>query len=143
MILRRCSRGCEPQKEALTWSVGAWMRADGERVAFKQKLCLVCVSTTLAPLYTACEQPTLACPRCGIDTTDDMDPIYVTFIPKGVGKINIEAPTCAACAVTLRGWLMLGAEKLENKGLGAEENGTAPNLTSADYWASIGLPVRG
>lgn len=141
MILRHCTRGCEPQKEALTWTVGAWNLADGSRVAYKSKLCLTCVSTTLVPLYTACESPVMTCPRCGIDTTDDMDPVYVTFIPKGLGKLNIEAPTCAACAVALRIWLQEGAEKLPDRDIGSGGQVPGPQTTATDYWASIGLPV--
>lgn len=142
MILRQCSRGCEPQREPLTWSVAAWMLADGSRVAYKQKLCLTCVATTLAPLYTASEQPLMTCPSCGIDTTNDNDPVWITFVPKGLGKLRIEAPTCGPCAVKLRVWCQEGAEKLADQGSGAYGQTSAPDLSAADYWASMGIALN-
>lgn len=84
----------------------------------------------------------MTCPRCGIDTSDDMDPVYVTFIPRGLGKLNIEAPTCAACAVVLRGWLQEGATAMEDREIESRGQGAAPRQTSPDYWASIGLTVN-
>lgn len=142
MILRRCSRGCEPQKEALTWTVSAWVRADGERVAFKQKLCYTCVASTLAPLWTACQSDLMTCPNCGIDTTNDMDAVYVTFIVKHAGKMQAEAPFCGACAVGYRNWAMEGAEKLENREIEVRGQDPGPSPTASQTLAALGFPAE-
>jgi hypothetical protein len=143
VIVRKCTHCEDSTQDALTWTVWAWMKADGHRVAYKQKLCLTCVSTTLAPLYTACQEPSMTCPNCGISTEDDMDPVYATFIPKGLGKLNIEAPTCASCAVKLRMFAEKGGERLEDRDQGIGGQVPGPRSNSADYWASIGLTVAG
>lgn len=142
MILRHCCRGCEPQKEPLTWAVWAWNRADGVRVAYKQKLCLACVASVLAPLYVACESPESKCPGCGIDTSDDMDPVYLSFIPKGIGLIRAEAPFCPSCAAIRRIWAQEGAEYLEDRDRGAQEQNLAPRYGSLETWRALGLPVE-
>lgn len=139
MILRRCSRGCEPTGEPLTWTVSAWNRADGQRVAYKQKLCLTCVASHLAPLYTACQEPTMKCPNCGIDTSDDMDPVYVSFIPKGVGMLKADAPFCGACAARYRVFAQEGGEKLDDRQPQGEGPGSGPSPTASQVWASLGL----
>ena len=130
--------------EATTQATWAWNRADGVRVAYRQKLCLACVASVLAPLHVACESPVMTCPNCGIDTTDDMDPVYCTFFPRGIGKMHLEAPTCGACAAMLRVKAQTGAEYLEDRGLGAEDRSQAPRPTDASTWASLGLipPAR-
>jgi hypothetical protein len=142
VILKKCSQCGELGKDALTWAVWAWMKADGHRVAYKQKLCVTCVATTLVPLYTASQEPSQTCPACGIDTSDDMDAVYCTFIPRGMGKLQIDAPTCPSCAVTLRTFAQTGGEPLEDRSqeMGGREMG--PPSNSADYWASIGLVVN-
>jgi hypothetical protein len=142
VILKKCSLCGEMVPEALTWAVWAWNRVDGVRVAYKQKLCLACVASVVAPLYVACESPAMTCPMCGIDTTDDMDPVYCTFIPKSVGKLSLEAPTCAPCAAALRLKAQAGAEKLDNREVGAENRSEAPTSTADGVWASLGLRPR-
>jgi hypothetical protein len=119
------------------------MRADQRRVAYKQKLCLTCVSTTLAPLYVACQSETMTCPQCGIDTEMDMDPVYCTFIPKGLGKLSIEAPTCGPCAVILRAFAQKGGQLLEDRQPEGEGPVSGPSPMSTDYWAALGLTGAG
>ena len=128
--------------EALTWAVWAWNRADGVRVAYKQKLCVACVSATVAPLYVACESPVMTCPSCGIDTSEDMDPVYCTFIPKGVGSLRIEAPLCAPCAAHLRIKAQAGAEPLEDRSLESRGQEAAPRYTATQTWEALGLVPR-
>jgi hypothetical protein len=143
VILRKCSMCSESQSDTLTWCTWAWNRADGERVAYKQKLCVQCIATTVAPLYVACESPIMTCPNCGIDTTEDMDPVYATFIPKGLGMMRIEAPMCASCAAQLRLKAQNGAEKLENRDFESRGQETAPRPSAAQTWEALGLVPRG
>lgn len=143
MIPQRCSMCSEAVRERLTWCVWAWNRSDGERVAYKQRLCLACVTETLAPLYVACERDDLTCPSCGIDTSGDYDAIYATFIPRGVGKMHLEAPTCGACAAKIRVRAMEGAERLADREVGVRGQESAPNLDASSPWAAIGLVPHG
>ena len=141
MILKRCSRGCDPQVEPLTWAVSAWVRTDGVRVAYKQKLCLTCVSGTLAPMHVACESPLMTCPACGIDTTDDFDAVWVTWIPKGVGTLHTDAPFCPPCAARYRLWAQEGAEKLESEGAGLGAEDQAPKHSLASTLQALGVTL--
>jgi hypothetical protein len=106
-------------------------------------LCLACVTETLAPLYVACERDDLTCPSCGIDTSGDYDAIYATFIPRGVGKMHLEAPTCGACAAKIRVRAMEGAERLADREVGVRGQESAPNLDASSPWAAIGLVPHG
>lgn len=142
MILKTCSACKSTQKEPLTWAVWAWNRADGVRVAYKQKLCLTCVATHLAPLYVACESPEQSCPNCHIDTSEDMDPVYCAFIPRGLGKMNIEAPMCASCAAILRVFAQTGAEFLEDRESSSRGQDLAPRYGSLETWEALGLRPR-
>lgn len=142
MILRKCSMCSESVPEALTWATWAWNRSDGVRVAYKQKLCLACCASVVVPLYAACQSPIMTCPSCGIDTSDDMDPIYCTFIPKGVGMMRLEAPTCGPCAVAIRVKAQTGAEQLEDRSLESRGQETAPRYSASQVWDSLGLPPR-
>lgn len=142
MILKTCSACGESQSDPLTWTVWAWNRADGVRVAYKQKLCLSCVATKVAPLYVACENPLMVCPNCGIDTREDMDAVYCAFIPRGLGKMNIEAPMCGPCAVQLRVFAQTGAEYLEDRGISSRGQDLAPRYGSLETWAALGLAPR-
>jgi hypothetical protein len=132
----------ESVPEGLTWATWAWNRADGVRVAYKQKLCLACVAGTVAPLYVACESPLMTCPACGIDTAEDMDPVYCTFIPKGVGMLRIEAPMCGACAAILRLKAQTGAVELEDRDLQSRGQDLAPRPTAAQTFEALGLVPR-
>lgn len=142
MIKRFCSRGCDAAGSPLTWTVWAWNDSEGTRHAYKQKLCLACVASKLAPLHVACESPEMKCPGCGIDTAEDYDAVYVTFIPRGVGTLRAEAPFCAACAAHMRIWAMEGAERLEDREPGNRGASDAPRPSATDIWDSLGLRPR-
>jgi hypothetical protein len=142
VILKTCSACRSTQTDPLTWTVWAWNRADGVRVAYKQKLCLACVATHLAPLYVASESPEQNCPNCHIDTSDDMDPVYCAFIPRGIGQLRIEAPMCPSCAAIVRVFAQQGAELLADREIPSRGQETAPRYGSSETWAALGLRPR-
>jgi hypothetical protein len=142
VILKTCTSCKGTQTDTLTWSVWAWNRADGVRVAYKHKLCLACVTTRLAPLYVACESPVMNCPQCGIDTSEDMDPVYCTFVLHGSGKKRLEAPMCASCAVELRVFAMTGAEFQEDRDPSSRGLDSAPRYGSEETWRDLGFLPR-
>ena len=84
----------------------------------------------------------MTCPNCGIDTAQDMDPVYCTFIPKGVGKMRLEAPMCAPCAAILRIFAQTGADLLEDRDPVEGARFTAPSTDAASVWAQLGIVPR-
>ena len=130
MVLVRCT-GClernQPKYAQVTFS---WRRADNVRVAYRARLCNGCWAQQVAPLdrvYDGTDR--LTCPNCGIDTEDDMDPIYTTsFLPE-YGKFTTESPFCASCAAIYRIWVLDHAELLSDTVQGPP---VAPGQTSAE-----------
>lgn len=141
MTLVRCSScdGRGPEKLAqVTW---AWYRADQERTAYRQRLCMTCFCTNVLPL----DKPLdfvggLTCPACGIDTEHDMDACYVTAFLPGQGKVSYELPTCASCAVDIRARAQIGAQRLENREIGSRGQDLGPSTpVTRSPWAALGL----
>lgn len=141
MIVKRCTRCQDTQTNGLTWTVAAWVRADGVRVAYVHKLCDTCVAAKVAPVYTSAESPEMRCPNCGIDTTDDYDAVYLTFIPRGVGKFRSDVPFCGPCAAQYRIWYLEGARELEDRDPIASGRDTAARPTADQTLAALGLVI--
>ncbi len=116
----------------------AWFRADGERTAWKQRLCADCVRQQLGlVLQHAAEENSAvtACPACGKDSSEDLDPIYLTlYVPKQESR-EFALTTCASCAATLRVQLQAGAVRLPNRG------GSTGRESSADDSDDWGVPA--
>ena len=129
--------------EKLAQVTSAWYRADGLRVAFRQRLCTACYCTNILPLDKELNFDALTCPACGIDTSHDMDPVYVTAFVPGGGRQQFEFPTCAACAVEIRNRAQHGAVKLEDKGrVEGPSAGPSTPTTRESYWTGIGIGPR-
>jgi hypothetical protein len=141
-IVKTCTRCAETQREALFWTVGAWQRADGVRVAYKHKLCLTCVSARIAPLQVHSDEQGMTCPNCGIDTSQDFDAVYLSWIPRGVGTLQAECPFCAACAAIWRSWFITGAEELEDRNRVVEGRPDAPRYEANQVLAALGIRPR-
>ena len=140
MSLFPCSRCHErgPGKLAsVTW---AWYRADGQRVAYRQKLDMPCVAAICAPLIQAVEEWSLNCAVCHIDASDDLDAVYLTAFWPGRGKESYEFPLCSACAVEIRNRAQEGADKLESREFGGQDSG--PQTMTPDAWAQLGIRPR-
>lgn len=125
----------EPGKNA--WVLWAWNRADNERVAYRQRLCLMCVATTLAPLVISAQDSPMLCPSCHSDAGEQMDPIYSTYILPGDAKRQAEFATCGPCAVEVRNRAMVGADKLDDRPVGVGAPTPAASPTSG--WDALGL----
>ena len=130
--------------EKLAQVTTAWYTADGHRTAWRQRLCTACYCTNILPLDKEVDYDHLTCPACGIDTSHDMDPVYVTAFVPAAGRQQFEFATCPACAVTIRGRAQVGAVKLEGKGR-VEGPGASPSTqtTRESYWSSIGIHPAG
>jgi hypothetical protein len=119
------------------WLVWAWNRADGERVAWRQRLCVTCVATNLHPLIINAQEEPLSCPVCHAGTADDMDPVFVTYILPGWGKEQGEFATCGADAVEVRTRAMKGAELMPDRQVGV--GAAAPTQANQSAWDMLGL----
>lgn len=119
------------------WLVWAWNRADNERVAYRQKLCLTCVSANLAPLLINAQEEPLSCPACHMNAGEDMDPVFVTYVLPGWGKEQGEFAMCGACAVEVRSRAQKGADLMEDRQVGV--GAAAPTLTPVSGWDALGL----
>ena len=135
-----CRRRVPEKLAQVTW---AWYRADGQRVAYRQRLCTQCFCTNLLPLDKDPDYDNLTCPSCGISTSQDMDPIYATAYMPGSGRKQYELPTCAACAVEIRNRSAQGAQRLEDRPVGGPGGGPPTGTTRESYWAEIGVLPRG
>lgn len=143
MIVKTCTQCSGTQREPLFWTVAAWQRADGVRVAYKHKLCLACVSAKIAPLQVHSDNNSMTCPSCGIDTAQDYDAVYVSWIPKGVGQLTAECPFCGVCAAHFRLWFQAGSEELEDRNRTIEGRPDAPQYDAAKTLAALGIAPRG
>jgi hypothetical protein len=141
MILKKCTLCAETQAEPLVWVSSAWNRSDGVRVAYKHKLCMTCIATKLAPLHVASEQPTMTCPACGIDTTNDYDAVYIAWVPKGVGRLQTDCAFCDPCAARYRVWFEAGAERQEDRETSSRGTDGAPRYSAAETLAALGINV--
>jgi hypothetical protein len=120
-----------------TW---AWWRADNQRVAYRQRLCVACFAMTIAPLEVASREQTMTCPACGIDTSEDMDPVYCTAYVPSLGRVRLELPCCAPCAAELRLRAQKGAQKLEDRVDGFV--GRGPRTEAPSPWEELGIEPR-
>lgn len=115
----------------------AWFLANGERTAWKQRVCVDCVRSHLAPLLAHASEDSpdaVACPACGSDASEDLDPIYLTVYPPKQERREYALTTCAPCAVTLRLRLQERAERLPNRN---GFNGTSKDTDEPDDWAGV------
>lgn len=141
-VLIPCSLCGSREPGALTQTTWAWYLADQTRVAYRQRLCVTCMASTVIPLHVASEAGTLTCPACGSSSIDDLDGMYCTFFPRGVGRMSMELATDASCAAQLRIRAQQGAVKLENREPQFGGQDTGHQTTSSVDWAALGLRPR-
>lgn len=114
----------------------AWFRADGERTAWKQRLCAICTGTRLGTLLAHSTEDSSAltmCPACGADASTDLDPIYLTVYPPKRERLDFELTTCAPCAARIRSAAQENAEKLANRSLPSSDD------SATRAWDALGL----
>jgi len=146
VTLYPCSAcGARPSGIKLSSVTWAWNNADGQRSAWRQRLCAGCYAQRILSLPLLAPEAALVCPLCGIGLEPpDMDPVYATSYVPGFGKIDHEWPTCGACAVQLRSSAQENALRLEDRrdqfgGLGPGPRTDTGPIPAADVWASLGL----
>jgi len=143
MSLIPCDSCRKRVAEKLAQTTWAWYDQEGHRVAYRQRLCTACFAAQVLPYDRPLDMDALTCPGCGISTDQDMDPCYATAYIPGSGKLQLEIPSCAACAPILREHAQVGAQKLSDRER-VEGPGASPSTqtTRESYWASIGVLPR-
>lgn len=143
MSLIPCDHCRQRVPEKLCQTTWAWYGPDGNRVAYRQRLCTQCYVTLVLCWDKPLDMSALTCPGCGISTDQDMDPCYATSYLPGSGKQQLEIPTCAACAGILREAARDGGQLLGDRER-VEGPGASPSTptTRESYWASIGVLPR-
>jgi hypothetical protein len=134
-ICNHCDQQYLGKPISLYW---AWVRADGHRTAWKQKVCSDCFREHYVRLIVIAEEPLLACPACGISTVDDMDAVYLTYCVPGSPQSQSEMPLCPSCAVGVRNHALTGAVALPDRGV-AVGGPQPPAQSGAALWDSLGL----
>jgi ribosomal protein S27AE len=126
--------------EKLCQATTAWYGADGNRVAYRQRLCTTCYATNILSLDKPVDIDSLKCPSCGISTEHDMDAMYATVYIPGAGRQQFEFPMCPSCGAELRARAMEGGTRLENRG-GVEgpESGPSTPSTREAYWQAVSV----
>jgi hypothetical protein len=92
-------------------------------------------------VHVLSELPTMTCPNCGIDTAEDVDPVYIWWHPKGIDALRTDAPFCGACAAVWRSWFIEGAEKQEDRDPSSRGTDGAPRYSAAQTLAALGIRV--
>jgi len=131
----------EPGKHSnATW---AWNRADGQRVAWRQRLCVQCYITNVAGLDAALTEEPFSCPICHTEAGEAMDPCYLTIFIPGYGPRRLEMGTCGPCAVEIRNRAQQGGVKLDDSQASFGGQGQGPQTDPAlEVWKSLGIQPR-
>ena len=117
----------------------AWFNADGDRTAWKQRLCPGCAQESLGTLFQTLRasdgtSDVFACVSCGTDASQDSDPCYLTLYLPGKEPMEYALQLDAACAAKLRIPITTHAERLPDRG---GLVGGPPRATAA--WDALGL----
>lgn len=138
MSIRPCHLCQKRVPGRLSSAYWAWFLADGERVAWRQRLCMPCLTSHfLAILRNASSDSTasLTCPACGGSSESDSDPVFlVLYLPKTDPR-EFELNTDAACAAKIRANIFELGERLANRQVEAR----GPSSDASDPWAELEL----
>lgn len=138
VIPKTCDLCATQGTEKLVSLYWAWVRADGRRTAYKQRVCPACMREAYVPLIVRAMEPILTCPACGESTVDDMDAVYLTFCIPGMPQDQSEMPLCGPCAVEVRNKALTNASPLPDRGVGV--GGPQPVAQdAAATWAALGI----
>ena len=116
----------------------AWFKADGERVAYKLRLCFDCVRVNFTPLFVAMREADPAvltwCPICAKETPSaELDPVYLTlYLPKDEPK-EYAFQFHAVCAAKFRGPVATNGTRLPDRGGSVRGPSSFENLD----WGSV------
>lgn len=142
-LLIPCSACGQKEKGKLCSCTWAWWRADNQRVAWRQLLCVNCYVLRVQPLEMALGADPTDCPVCHTDPLDAMDPTYLTAFVPGLGPLRLEMATCATCAVGVRAAGQEGSRKLDDRLASSGGQDPGPQTDPAlEAWRALGIAPR-
>lgn len=138
MSIRPCSICKRRVPGKLATSYNAWFLANGQRICYRQRLCLPCLSTSLGPTLrnsSSDSTDTATCPACGGSSETDSDPVFITlYLPKQDPR-EFELNFDAACAAKTRGVMSEGGELLADR----QASGEGPEAPRPSPWDELEL----
>jgi len=125
-------------------TIAWWPEGSQQRKAYRLKLCQTCYMSVLWPLHTGSwDGFSLTCPSCGIGTSENMLPTFLTAFLPGYGKVALEMPMCPKDADSLRAFATAGGELLPDRVGGQDpDSGPQQGKEAAPQWASLGITPR-
>jgi hypothetical protein len=134
MALFPCSICGQRRPGKLASLYNAWFGDGQTRIAYKQRLCIECLTARFIDSFKrelGREVGDFSCIGCGGDATKDAEPIYVTlYLPKEEPR-EFALIYCSECHVAARADCSEGAEPLADRG--ASVRGPSPSLPN---WGS-------
>lgn len=141
MKLARC-QGCGQRSDAKYVSAYlAWFNQEGDRVAYKSRLCMNCFNEHLLP-YAFVQEPSdeLRCPSCGIGTETDYQAVYGKVYIPGYEPEDVEIPFCESCRVVFSAWVVEHSGALEDRR--RADIGPTTHPSGLEVLRAMGLPPR-
>lgn len=139
MALHPCSHCGQRVPGKIASSYNAWFTDDQTRVAYKQRFCIDCLGAQLVPVLKkelAREKGDTSCIECGGKTSGNTDCAFVTlYLPKAEAR-EVCILYCGECAPTIHAALSIGADRLEDRGVGVR--GPLPS-EAPDWGSQLGL----
>jgi hypothetical protein len=130
-----CGQRVRGKLASLYW---AWYLADNTRVAWRQNLCVGCLTEAFATLLKSAAQQSdddHNCPNCGAATSDDLDPLFaVLYLPQSEQR-EYELELDAACAAKVRTLIVDQGDRLTDR----SGRGSGPTPPSDNRWAELDL----
>lgn len=123
-----------PGKLATVYS--NWFEGEGNRVAWRQRLCVDCLTGLMGSLKagdSADSSLLTVCPMCGKDSSQDLSGIFLTIYPPKQSEREYALTTCVSCADSLQKLLQTGADPLRDRSAGAAAPADAPQSA----WSQI------
>ncbi len=141
MSLLPCSVCKQRKPGKLASAYWAWFDSEGNRQAWKARYCLADAAEELGQLLRSSSggednESLFSCASCGIDTTEDQEPVYCTLFLPGQEQTEHSIPLCGACAASFRTRIMSTAMRLENRDV------LASRASQNDAWAALGITAR-
>jgi RNase P subunit RPR2 len=131
-----CSQCGQRERGKLAAVYANWFDDSGDREAWRQRLCVACLTDLMGGLKngTSADSSVLtACPSCGSDASQTLNGIYLTIYPPKQSEREYALTMCGSCGPILRQRLSTNADRLGDRNAGAAAPANAPSAA----WDSV------